>query len=161
MKKQSGFTLIELMIVVAIIAILAAIAIPAYNNYIREARMAKVTDHYDSAFRSAKSELAKIAAELARTGEDPTTYQPKSFQDRGEDVMTAAGWINVVFNPEGNTAPGGGNAFEDAPNDNTGAVGIEIGGTDLTDIAVTVTRPQYLDFAAASTQDVTIGIQDL
>ncbi len=66
-KTQQGFTLIELMIVVAIVGILAAIALPAYQDYIGRAKVTEAVAQLDGAKTSVAEYVASQGACPATT----------------------------------------------------------------------------------------------
>ena len=109
-KTQKGFTLIELMIVVAIIGILAAIALPAYQDYTKRAKMSElilaasacrttITEVYQSANASAfpaansfgcesATSASKYVAKIETTATGKVTVTAQGIDSTNIDTKT-------------------------------------------------------------------------
>lgn len=96
-SKQQGFTLIELMIVVAIIGILAAIALPAYQNYTARAKVSEVVLAASSC-RTAITELVQTAtaANISTILPGACTFTATKYVTSGS--VSANGVITIVGN---------------------------------------------------------------
>ena len=97
--KQKGFTLIELMIVVAIVGILAAIAIPAYQNYTIRARVTEGLSLADAA-EIAVAETAQSLGGLANVTAANSGWVAPTFPTpnvAGMTITDATGVITVNY----------------------------------------------------------------
>jgi general secretion pathway protein G len=93
LPPESGFTLIELMLVVAIIATLAAIAIPSYNAFVDKAKVTR-----------AIAEIKTLELEL--TAEELDGYLPASLAEIGRGNLTDP-WGNLYQYQNLNLVPQG------------------------------------------------------
>ncbi|MDY7033105.1 MAG: prepilin-type N-terminal cleavage/methylation domain-containing protein [Thermodesulfobacteriota bacterium] len=100
MKGEKGFTLIELMIVVAIIGILAAIAIPNFVNYQRRAKTSEARTNL-GAIRTSEEAYASTADTYLACAANPAAIpgvNKATWDSAGGETV---GWVDIGYEPKG------------------------------------------------------------
>jgi len=121
-KAQQGFTLIELMIVVAIIGILAAIAIPAYQDYTIRAKVSEALVASAPAKTGVSEYFLSEGALPTNNSQAGISNVVTSFVS---SVTVTNGVIGVVVDPAGVGIPGGATLTITMPPDTSSAGAIQ------------------------------------
>jgi MSHA pilin protein MshA len=153
MHRQSGFTLIELVIVIVVLGILAALAVPRFISLQREARIAVI----DSLFNSIRSGANIIYAKSAAIGESDNAIDSVDIDGTGPGGLIGTNFgypqaeqsdlsllfdnLSLRYNFTGGTAVGG------------STVSIRLDG--ITTCSVTYVSPNAAGISPTITRDIT------
>lgn len=150
-RVSKGFTLVELMIVIAIIGVIATFAVPAFQGYVVTANSAKVNVHYEQAVNWCKGEMLRLRAQMSSGFDRAEVSASRDTAQEWLDALQAEVAGTDATSPEGSAAY---SVDAETAGADASILFVLAGDIATGDAVVTLTRPIYGEFTALESTNV-------